>query len=317
MQSFFDKISKIAYTYFDMIKKLKIALIYFFAFLILLVVPFFSVIFNNESSESIYNETKEYKEAFNQFPLLIDKHDFIEKRGSFSTYYGNSSDERKNNIELAVKSLNKTFIEVGGEFSFNNVVGERTEKRGYQNAKIINNGKFEDGVGGGVCQVSSTLYNAVLLADYKITEYHPHSLKVNYVEPSFDAMVNYYWADFKFLNNTKTPLIIYAKCDGERIYINIFGEKKDYDIIRKSVVLDQIEIDEPLIIKDEKGEYENLFLGDQKIISYKKAGIVSEGYLIKEKKGKKISEKLIRKDSYKPTQTIIVLGTKIKPREIE
>ena len=149
----------------------------------------------------------------------------IVKRSSFSTNYSSSTLERKHNIYLASKSIDKTMVDVGGEFSFNLVVGGRTEKRGYQKSKIIINGEFADGVGGGVCQVSTTLYNAVILAGLEIVEYHPHSLPVSYVAPSFDAMVNSSYADLKFRNNTQNPIIIRAWADGDRLKIDILGQK--------------------------------------------------------------------------------------------
>ena len=111
-------------------------------------------------------------------------------RAEFSTNYSSSTDARKFNVALASKTLDNTLVDINGEFSFNYTVGERTERRGYKKAKIIVGGEFVDGVGGGVCQVSTTLYNAVLLAGLKIIECHPHSLPVSYVAPSFDAMVN-------------------------------------------------------------------------------------------------------------------------------
>ena len=115
-------------------------------------------------------------------------------------------------------------MDINGEFSFNYTIGERTERRGYKKAKIIVGGEFVDGVGGGVCQVSTTLYNAVLLAGLKVVECHPHSLPVSYVEPSFDAMVNSGWADLKFINDTHNPVIIRARADGAKLTIQIFGE---------------------------------------------------------------------------------------------
>ena len=123
-------------------------------------------------------------------------------RSSFFTTFYSSKEERVNNIEIASKSIDGIMIESGGEFSFNKVVGERSEKRGYKKAVAIIKGEFTESVGGGVCQVSSTLYNAVILADLKIVEYHPHSLPVSYVAPSFDAMVSWGYADLRFENNT-------------------------------------------------------------------------------------------------------------------
>lgn len=231
-------------------------------------------------------------------------------RAEFSTDYSKSSEERKHNIALAVKSLDKTFIDVGGEFSFNRTVGERTEKRGYKSAKIIERGKFTEGVGGGVCQVSTTLYNALLLADIRITEYHPHSLTVSYIEPSFDAMVSYGFADLKAKNTTKNPVIIYAKADGEKITIKVYGEPLHLTVVRKSVVTGEIPLPEDLEIIDEDGEYPELKIGEKRIIGYGKKGLKSEGIIIKKKNGKTIESKKIRKDAYAPIARTIVIGTK-------
>lgn len=227
-------------------------------------------------------------------------------RSKFFTSYYNSSNDRKWNIKLASDLLNNSFIDVGAEFSFNDVVGERTEKRGFRNAKIIVNGEFTDGVGGGVCQVSTTLYNAVLLAGLKITEYHPHTLSVSYVAPSFDAMVNSGTADFKFVNNTKNPIIINSIADGNRLTVYITGEKSKYRYERLSVKTGEIPFKIEKIIDD--GSYPELFVGEEKIVSYGKVGIKSKGYLLKYLGDRLIEKRLIRVDSYKSINCVIVLG---------
>ena len=228
-------------------------------------------------------------------------------RASFSTFYGNSSDERKWNVNLASQSINNFLLDVGAEFSFNSVVGERTEKRGYKQAKIIINGEFTDGIGGGVCQVSTTLYNAVLLAGLKITEYHPHSLAVNYVSPSFDAMVNSGSADLRFVNNTLLPIIINCIADGENLKIIVKGKKSSYTYEQVSEVVEEIPIEIKKVIDD--GKYPELYVGQEKIVSFGKKGLVSKGYLIKYKNGKLVEKRLIRKDKYKPLNCVIVIGT--------
>ena len=237
-------------------------------------------------------------------------------RASFYTTYSNSTLERKHNIALAVKSINNTFVDVNGEFSFNKTVGERSERRGYKTAKIIVGGKFVDGVGGGVCQVSTTLYNAVLLSGLKVVEYHPHSLPVSYVAPSFDAMVNSSWADLKFLNNTKNPLIIKAFADGERVKIEIHGEKMLESYYRESKITEIITAPDYTIIKDDKLEYPDLFEGEQKILTYKKDGYKSSGALIKKVNGKTVSVQQLRKDVYRHVQGVIVEGVS-KRQEID
>lgn len=107
----------------------------------------------------------------------------------FSTYYGDSKQNRKDNVALACRKIDGTVLYPEDEFSFNDTVGARTMKNGFKSAYIIQNGEFVEGVGGGVCQVSSTLYNCALLCDLAITCVRAHSLPVGYVAPSFDALV--------------------------------------------------------------------------------------------------------------------------------
>lgn len=234
-------------------------------------------------------------------------------RAKFTTTYEKSIAERKHNIKLASKSLNKTFIESGVEFSFNQTVGARTEKRGYKTAKIISNGKFIDGVGGGVCQVSTTLYNAVLLADLKITEYHPHSLEVPYCAPSFDAMVNSGGADLRFYNDTGMPVYILTSATDSALTISIYGKKMDYKIERKSIIKNYLDYLEPETLIDENGEYPKLYEGETQILNYGKRGLKSEGYLVYKDRAKTIEIKKVRSDKYSSVKGVVVIGTKKRP----
>ncbi len=230
-------------------------------------------------------------------------------RAEFYTSYQTSTDERKTNIMLATKSLDNVLIAPNEEFSFNKTVGERTEKRGYKSAKIIVNGEFVDGVGGGVCQVSTTLYNAVLLSGLKIIEYHPHSLPVSYVAPSFDAMVNSGWADLRFINNTHNPVILQASANGSILKIQVYGEPMKEKLVRKSIITSEIPAPEYEILTDTSHEFPDLYDGDMKIISYSKAGYKSDGYLIKTVNGIIISTIKIRSDSYSAVRGKIIKGT--------
>ena len=166
----------------------------------------------------------------------VDLCKFSYCRGCYATNFSSSSSDRKCNIILALKKLNNTIISPGEEFSFNTTVGERLERFGYKKAKIIKNNKFVEAVGGGVCQVSTTLYNAVLRAGLKIVELHPHSLKVGYVEPGFDAMVNMGSSDLRFFNNTNYPILISTSYINDECKIYIFGEKNSYKYVPYSVV---------------------------------------------------------------------------------
>lgn len=229
-------------------------------------------------------------------------------RSKFFTGYSNSTPERKNNVKVCANALNLTLVDVGGEFSFNKTVGERTEKRGYKKAKIIVNGEFVDGVGGGVCQVSSTLYNALLLSGLEITEYHPHSLPVSYVAPSFDAMVNSGWADLKFVNNTQNPIVITADADGNKLTVCIYGQPLEVRYERESVITESISPPQDQVLVDENGDYPDLFEGESMFLRYGKAGYKSEGYIVAISKNGRAKRKKIRSDKYGATRGIVVLG---------
>ena len=257
-----------------------------------------------------------HSQKVNAMPFYDLKPKEIVLRAEFSTNYSKSASERKSNIALAVKSLNNTFVDVGGEFSFNRTVGPRTEKRGYKTAKIIANGKFTDGVGGGVCQVSTTLYNAVLLAGLKVSEYHSHSLPVSYVAPSFDAMVNSSSADLRFINNTHNPIIIGASANGEEVRIRIFGESMKEQYIRKSEILEYIEPPKEEILYDDKLEYPELYEGESRWLQYGKQGYRSKGTLIKVVEGKEVERRVIRKDKYLASRGVIIYGKAIPPIDI-
>lgn len=238
-------------------------------------------------------------------------------RAEFSTNYASSTDERKSNIKLAASALNNAFIDVGGELSFNAIVGERTVTRGYKSAKIIVNGEFVEGVGGGVCQVSTTLYNAALLAGLKITEYHAHSLPVSYVARSFDAMVNSGSADLKFINNTDNPIYLKTYANGEILRIEVYGQPLELTFERKSVTIEEIPAPEYDEIYDDNGDYPELYEGERLFVKYGRAGYKSEGYLIAVKNGKTVKIRKIRSDYYKPVKGLIVHGRAVRLNDID
>lgn len=128
--------------------------------------------------------------------------------GGYYTRLLNSSAARTKNIELSLKVINGTMLPSGNIFSFNRVVGERNTAKGYQAAPIFVGRKVVPGVGGGVCQSSSTLYNAALNVGLSIIERHPHSMRVAYVPPNRDATVSWGGADLKFKNTRPTPVKI-------------------------------------------------------------------------------------------------------------
>ncbi len=143
---------------------------------------------------------------------------------SFSTKVYTPNDKaRQNNIQITCSKLNETIVKPGETFSFCNTVGKATPEEGYQKADVFDsNGKVTKGYGGGNCQISSTLYNAVLaLPNLSIIERHGHSKKVYYVPVGKDAAVAYGSIDFKFKNNYDYDIKIYASADTNNIYIKI------------------------------------------------------------------------------------------------
>lgn len=142
---------------------------------------------------------------------------------SFSTYYGSSASGRKQNVAIAAGKLNGVVIAPGATFSFNDTVGKRSVANGFQPAPEYNNGESVVGIGGGTCQVSTTLFNSVLLADLDIVSRSNHSLAVHYVPAGRDATVADYGPDFKFRNNTGYPIKLVTSANGANLSISVVG----------------------------------------------------------------------------------------------
>lgn len=141
---------------------------------------------------------------------LADLWDDYTVIGGYFTRLNNSPPNRNTNIILACDSINGTIIRPGNIFSFNQVVGPRHRERGYLSASIFVERRVVPGIGGGICQVSSTIYNSALITSLEIVERHPHTLAVNYVPAGYDATVLWGGADFKFRNNRDTDLKVLA-----------------------------------------------------------------------------------------------------------
>lgn len=142
--------------------------------------------------------------------------------GYYETWF-HGSNQRYTNISLALRSINNSLLWPGQQFSFNDVVGPRTPERGYMPAPVILRGAGAMDFGGGVCQASSTLYNAALAAKLTIIERHGHSKAIHYVPAGRDATVTYNYLDLKLKNNRDGPVIIYAGMSGNKIWIKITG----------------------------------------------------------------------------------------------
>lgn len=220
---------------------------------------------------------------------------------SFSTYYGESAQNRKDNIALACRKIDGTILYPEDEFSFNDSVGRRTKENGFKSAYIIQDGQFVEGTGGGVCQVSSTLYNCALISNLAITCVRAHSLPVSYVAPSFDAMVSTS-SDLRFVNTLSAPITIRMSADGNYVKAQMYGVES-FEIKRRSQTLEtipfEIEYVDDTTLKD----------GEEVIDTYGKNGLKSQGFLDYYQDGKLIKSVLIRKDCYSPQKRIVFRGT--------
>ena len=176
---------------------------------------------NNTSNEINVNENTNNKNSANN-----EKNETTKKEteiASFTTKIYTKDSGRQNNLTLACSALNDTTVENGKTFSFSKTVGKATSSKGYKKADVFRNGDVIEALGGGLCQVSTTLYNAVLkIPELKVTERHPHSNKVPYIKSGKDAAVSYGAQDFKFINNTGNTIKIKASNTKNNVNVKLF-----------------------------------------------------------------------------------------------
>ena len=282
----------------------------------------YGVYFNKEEAIKRYNELLDGKtmeiKLITVEPTVkvsdLNNELFRDVLATFSTKYDKYYTNRVKNLELAGRKVNGTILYPGEEFSYNKVVGERTVANGFKEAHVFAGGKVVDGLGGGICQVSTTLYNTVLMSDLKVTERKAHMMHTGYNEPGKDATVVYGSIDFRFVNNRKTPIKISMEVKNGVVTSTIYGLKMENEPIIeiKSVILKTI----PYTTIEEKDATMNE--GTTKVVQSPVNGYVSETYRIeKDASGKEISRKLISKDTYKQTSKIIKVGTKKVEKPVE
>lgn len=179
---------------------------------------------NDETSNTDYspNEKDIEKNSSDEDTYKEKNHEKETEIASFSTKIYTKDSGRQNNLTIACSTLNDTTVENGKTFSFSKTVGRATSNKGYKKADVFRNGDVIEALGGGLCQVSTTLYNAVLkIPKLKVTERHPHSNKVPYIKSGKDAAVSYGAQDFKFLNNTGNTIKIKASNTKNNVTIKI------------------------------------------------------------------------------------------------
>ncbi len=225
---------------------------------------------------------------------------------TFSTKYDPSNGPRSRNIALAAERISGTEIESGEEFSFNGKVGKRTAENGFEEANVILEGDFVPGVGGGVCQTSTTLFGAALRAGLTVTESRPHSLSVGYVPPSQDAMVSEY-SDLKFVNPYPYPVYLLGRAEDGVVEFSFYGMPDGLRYEVESEVLFRLEPPPARVV--EGSEDRTLRAG--------KAGLASESYLlVYDALGNLRSRTLIRRDTYACVQGVEERASAPPPEEI-
>lgn len=227
--------------------------------------------------------------------------------GAFSTSYGTSAEGRSSNIELATRKINGTIVMPGETFSFNDVVGPRTEEMGFKEAGTYVGNKVEPGIGGGICQVSTTLYRAVMRANIRSTQRTNHSMSVGYASPGLDATVAYGYLDYKFTNTYDFPIYIQGMTGGKVVTYQIYGDPsalngKTYDM--KSDILETLPPETKIVDDNTLDEGTEVNEGGGM------TGYKTIAYQITYENGVEVNREIVSRDTYAKVDIVIKKGTK-------
>jgi len=221
-----------------------------------------------------------------------------------ATSFNQTDQNRAHNIALAAKSIDNIVLAPGDLFSFNQIVGHASLDQGYKDAPIIVNEQIVMGAGGGICQVSSTLYNAVLLAGLKIEERYNHGLPVGYLPPGLDATISYDYLDLKFRNDSLSHFLIHMQVLDNELKAILFGDpsqKQEVKIINQNLNT----IAPPVHYR----QVEDRPLSYKSLIQEGKSGYTVETIRIFYEKGEEVSREHLGKDYYAPRPEIYAVGT--------
>ena len=267
--------------------------------------------FDIENAKSIILEDKEKYEI----PLIITKPSkttkdigteaFPDRLATFSTKYQASNVNRTTNLRLAANKINGTILLPGEEFSYNKTVGERTKAAGFKEAAIFNAGRVENGLGGGICQISSTLYDAVVMANLGVTVRRNHQFVTSYLAAGKDATVVWGAQDFKFKNTREYPVRITATVQGGVATVEIWGLKQDveYDITIETKKTATIPYTTQYV------QDASLPAGQQVVKQQGSNGRKVEAYKVMRLNGEVVSTTLLSKDTYNAMKQIVHVGT--------
>lgn len=226
----------------------------------------------------------------------------------FTTRYDASNIDRTTNLRLACQKLDNKIVIAGETFSYNKALGERTVAKGYRNAKVYENGEVVDGIGGGICQISSTLYNAVLMSNMKIVERRNHQFVTSYLPAGRDATVVYGLTDFKFQNTRTYAVKIKASVSNGIATVIIYGIKE----ANESTVSFETRTISTIPFTVKYVDDATLSSGTEKIKQKGANGVITETYIMKSTNGKVTSKELLSRDTYSAMQKIILKGIKVQ-----
>lgn len=229
---------------------------------------------------------------------------FPDLLSTFSTKYDASNTPRTTNLRLAMNKLNGVVVSPGETFSYNKTLGKRTAKAGYKEAGGFAGGRVVQTLAGGICQISSTLYDAVVYANLEIVERHNHMFLAGYVGAGKDATVVYGAYDFKFKNTRKYPVMLKTSIGGGVARIDIFGIKEDveYEVEISSKILSYTPFK---VIKENDS---SLAPGKERVTQNGMNGCKSITYKILKLNGKEVSRTVLSSDTYDPMNKIIKVG---------
>ncbi|WP_239615899.1 VanW family protein [Cohnella mopanensis] len=226
----------------------------------------------------------------------------VRKIAEFTTSFETSGEGRSHNVTVAAKALNDTLLMPGEIFEYGKIVAKAEKEYGYQEAPVILKGKLTPGVGGGICQVSSTLYNAALLTGLDIVERRNHSLVVHYLPKGLDATFASGYVNFKFRNSTGKQLLIRTVVKDKTVTVKLFGTMPDN--VSYKTETKQLKVNPPKTVYVADS---NVALGKQNILQKGDSGYVVEAYLVKLVDGVFAERKKLSTDTYRTQDTLIAV----------
>lgn len=231
---------------------------------------------------------------------------FPDQLAIFTTRYDVSDVDRSTNLQIACQKINGKVVLQGETFSYNQTLGPRTIAAGYKNGKVYEGGEVVDGIGGGICQISSTLYNTVLMANLEVIERRNHQFVTSYVPAGRDATVVYGVTDFKFKNTRQYPVKIIASAKNGIATVSMYGikEENEYTFSFNTKIIANI----PFTTKYQ--ENATMDVGTEKIKQKGANGSKTETYITKMLNGKVVSTTLLSRDTYDAMARIVIKGTK-------